>query len=107
MTITLTVGLFSNRTLSALPAARITDLLREVRSILTSAGCTVLVDAATSRGEWTDRTTGRLVQEVACTWVADTPDPERVTRVLPDLAARYEQDAIACTVGQTVLIGQG
>lgn len=106
MTLTLTVGLASNRTLAMLPPARMRSLIGEVRSLLTATGCTVHVDAATSRGEWTDRTTGLLVQEVACTWVADAPDPGAVTSALPDLAARYEQDAIACTVGETVLVGQ-
>jgi hypothetical protein len=47
-----------------------------------------------------------LVQEMSCTWVADAPDPGVVTSALPDLAVRFEQDAIACTVGETVLVGQ-
>jgi len=106
MTLTLTVGMASNRTLTMLPAQQITALFREVRMLLAGAGCTVHVDGALSRGEWTDRTTGQLVREMSCTWVADAPDPGVVTSALPDLAARFEQDAIACTVGETVLVGQ-
>lgn len=81
------------------------DLIDRVRGVLSNATCSVFVDAAVSRGEWVDRTTGQLVHELSCTWVADAPDAEQVTRALPMLAAEFEQDAIACTVGETVLIG--
>jgi hypothetical protein len=103
-TVTVTVGMTSRRTLTPLPRALARKFCREVRDLLRTSGCEVYVDGARGRGQWKDMTTGALVDEVSRTWVAEAPHPSAITDSLAVLAERYEQDAIACTVGSTVLV---
>ncbi len=105
-TITLTIGLSSNQTLAPLPLSARRRFVRSVRDALRSAGAQIFVDGATSRGQWRDEATGVLVDEQSRTWVAQVGDVTAVATVrglLPYLAATFEQDAIALTVGETEL----
>lgn len=106
-TAVLTIGLSSNRTLQPLPAELAAAFVSDVRALvvrLASPG-EVYVNGARGAGSWTDQATGRTVQEESRTWVADVPDVETLAAELPDLCARYEQDAIALTAGRTQLVG--
>lgn len=103
-TITITIGLNSNRTLQPLPMRRREQFRDAVRLVLRQAGATVFVDGAQSTGTWIDAKTHTLVREASRTWVADVPDPQFVANLLPDLCELYEQDAIAFTVGTTELV---
>ncbi len=102
-TVTLTIGLNSNQTLAPLPLSARRRFIASVRDAFKRAGATVYVDAAASRGEWADVATGLIVREQSRTWVADVPDVDSVRGILPYLAATFEQDAIALTVGATEL----
>jgi hypothetical protein len=102
-TVTVTIGLNSNRTLAPLPVRQRRKFVSAVRAALQRASAQVFVDGATSRGEWRDVATGLIVREQSRTWVASVEDVSAVRAALPDLAATFEQDAIALTVGATEL----
>jgi hypothetical protein len=102
-TVTLTIGLSSNATLAPLPLSARRRFVSAVRAALRDAAATVYVDGATSKGRWQDVATGLIVEETSRTWVADVPDVSAVRARLPYLAATFEQDAIALTVGTTEL----
>lgn len=104
-TVVLTIGLNSNRTLQPLPGGRAEAFVSDVRALITRHATETYVDGAHGAGSWTDERTGTPVQEVSRTWVADVPEPDRLASELPALATRYEQDAIALTVGRTQLVG--
>jgi hypothetical protein len=92
-----TIGLTSNRTLKPLPAHRAVQFASDIRALFT----VLYVDGAQSRGQWQDERTGTLITEDSLTWIGEAPD---ITRPLRIIAAMYEQDAIACTVGETALV---
>ncbi len=102
-TVTLTIGLNSNQTLAPLPLGARRRFVSAVRAALQRAGAQVFVDAAPSRGEWADVATGLIVREQSRTWVASVEDVSAVRAALPDLAAPFELDAIALSVGATEL----
>lgn len=103
-TITLSIGLTANDTLSPLPTREARAFVRDVRNLLSVNGATVYVDAARSTGQWQDEATGETVRESSRTFVAELPDAAPVLAALPHLARTYRQDAIAATVGRTHLV---
>jgi hypothetical protein len=74
------------------------DFRDDVRGLLQAFP--VYVDAAHSIGEWEG------VPEESATWVASIPADyaDSLRRDLGVLRERYQQDAIALTLGETVLI---
>lgn len=103
-TLTLTIGLSSNLTLEPLPTDRAAAFVTAVDRLFYLADATVYVRAAESYGEWRDERTGETVREESRTWIAATDEPDVIHAAASDLAAAYEQDAIAITVGQTALV---
>jgi hypothetical protein len=71
-----------------------------IRDLLKACDATVFVDAAESIGEWEG------VPEESRTWVADIGDHSRNYLIgwLSGTASAFEQDAIALTVGETILV---
>lgn len=94
-----TIGLNSNRTLDPLPMDKAKAFADNVRALFT----TLYVDGAQSIGQWQDERTGTMVTENALTWIGEV-DTAGIAHNLAVLAARYEQDAIACTIGETALV---
>jgi hypothetical protein len=76
------------------------DFRNDVRGVLETFGATVYVDAAQSVGEWEG------VAEESATWVAAVPSDcvEWLRGSLGVLRERYQQDAIALTIGETTLV---
>lgn len=75
-----------------------------VRTTLSSLGGTVYVNGAEAYDSVWVSGTGN-VRETSATYVADVTDVHNVRIVLAYLAGRYQQDAIALTIGETELIG--
>jgi len=69
-------------------------------TILDNLGA-IFVDGAYSRGEWDG------ITETSATWVADVEEftVPYLEREFARIAREYLQDAIALTVGKTVLVG--
>ena len=103
-TVTITIGLNSNATLAPLPRAKREAFMREVRGLL--SGSAIFAEAAPHDGSWTDEVTGQVVHERSRTWVAGVEDTrvEILRSALGRVARRFEQDAIAFTVGDTDLV---
>lgn len=95
-----TIGLNSNETLMPLPADTAMAFAGAVRALFS----TLYVDGAQSRGQWQDERTGIVVTEDSLTYVGEA-ESAMVTHALATLANLYEQDAIACTIGNTDLVG--
>ena len=103
---TVTVSIGRNIGAVPMPEQSWADFTSDVESVLRLYCSTFFVSAAWSMGSWEG------VEEESRTWVAelnsegDEPDPaDRLEKSLSFLATVYLQDAIALTVGSTVLAG--
>lgn len=106
--VTITIGLSSNLTREPLPADMAQAFIRDVSNMIHLTDGHAHVTAAASVGEWTDEATGITYTEESRTWVACIPDevgPELLVTCIGDLCEKYQQDAIAVSVGVGGLIG--
>ena len=86
---------------SPMSARKWREFRADVRGALHSAGGTLYVDSAKSIGEWEG------VREESATFVAGDIPADNVPALMDhmrEFCERYDQDAIAFTVGETYLV---
>jgi hypothetical protein len=99
-TVTVTVSIGRNIGTVPLASAGWSQFRDAIAGILTDHGATIHVRGASSVGEW------QGIEEDSSTFVADL-DREVIDRLLQDIGtigARYGQEAVAVTIGRTVLV---